>query len=278
MPSRATIKISGPVLDYLRAHHIITIGTSSFTGMPHAATSAYVNDADGVYFSMSSDERTLGNIDANHYASFTIDDYTPDFHKVRELRGVGYSERVTDLTVLDTVSLLFKEKLPGITSADMSVHVIAPIEVHFVDFEYSAGVEVPRESSIVYQASPEHAMLQPAAISTQLTTLQFEPGEIIVHQGERSERFFIIIEGEIEVRREGHGQDVIVTRHGTGQLFGEVGALTGAPQTATFVAVQPSTVLAVDRSSLEEVMSQSAAADLRQRVQATLDKMDRPNM
>jgi len=91
-----------------------------------------------------------------------------------------------------------------------------------------------------------------------------------VRQGERSERFFIIVDGEVEVRREGHGQDVIVTRHGPGQLFGEVGALTGAPQTATFVAVSKTVVMAVDRSSFQDFVTQSAAADLGQRIQGAL--------
>ena len=57
--------------------------------MPHAATIAYASNGDGVYFSMPEDELTLRNIGANKWASFTIDDYTPDFRKVRELRGVG---------------------------------------------------------------------------------------------------------------------------------------------------------------------------------------------
>ncbi len=113
----------------------------------------------------------------------------------------------------------------------------------------------------------------PADFSAQLETLTLEAGEVIVHQGERTDRFFIIVDGEVEVRREGHGQDVIVTRHGPGQLFGEAGALTGAPQSATFAAATRATVLAVDRSAFRSVVTQSAGADLNQRVRQTLDDM-----
>jgi hypothetical protein len=42
------------------------------------------------------EEITIRNIADNHWASFTIDDYTPDFRKVRELRGVGRCAPVTD--------------------------------------------------------------------------------------------------------------------------------------------------------------------------------------
>jgi hypothetical protein len=267
MPAQSTVEIPPEVLSYLDLHHIITLGTASFTGMPHAATIAYVSDPSGVYFAMPADELTLRNIAANKWASFTIDDYTPDFRKVRELRGVGRCA-ITDPVESQHALTLFTTKMAAMpTESLVNMHLIRPLELHFVDYEYTAGVAVPMESSVVY-ASETAAV--PAPFSTQLEHVVLEPGEVIVRQGERSERFFIIVDGEVEVRREGHGQDVIVTRHGPGQLFGEVGALTGAPQTATFVAVAKTVVMAVDRSSFQDFVTQSAAADLGQRIQGTL--------
>ncbi|HTU37179.1 MAG TPA: cyclic nucleotide-binding domain-containing protein [Acidimicrobiales bacterium] len=268
MPADSAVEMPGEVLSYLDLHHIITLGTASFTGMPHAATIAYASDQSGVYFAMPESELTLKNIAANKWASFTIDDYTPDFRKVRELRGVGRCAPADDLARERAMSL-FAMKISDMPKESLTnMHLIRPLELHFVDFEYTAGVAVPMESSKVY-ASTESAAV-PAPFSTQLDHLVLEPGEVIVRQGERSERFFIIVDGEVEVRREGHGQDVIVTRHGPGQLFGEVGALTGAPQTATFVAVAKTVVMAVDRSSFQDFVTQSAAADLGQRIQGAL--------
>jgi hypothetical protein len=268
MAPQTTIDIPAEVLNYLDLHHIITLGTASFTGMPHAATIAYVSDDDGVYFSMQSNELTLQNIAANKWASFTIDDYTPDFRKVRELRGVGRCGSV-DEAQRQHAQDLFARKLADMPQESLlNLHLIRPLELHFVDYEYTAGVAVPMESSKVYASSDSGAV--PAPFSTQLEHMVLEPGEVIVRQGERSERFFIIVDGEVEVRREGHGQDTIVTRHGPGQLFGEVGALTGAPQTATFVAVAKTVVMAVDRSSFQDFVTQSAAADLGQRIQGAL--------
>jgi nitroimidazol reductase NimA-like FMN-containing flavoprotein (pyridoxamine 5'-phosphate oxidase superfamily) len=270
MQPQQAIEIPSQVIDYLRLHHIITLGTSSFTGMPHAATTAYVSSESGVYFSMRPEEITIRNIADNHWASFTIDDYTPDFRKVRELRGVGRCTPVSDSVEHAAALGLFSDKLPSLAAEALAnLQRIVPLELHFVDFEYTSGVAVPMESSILYHASPETSTI-PAGISTQLQHLLLEPGQIIVRQGERSNRFFIIVDGEVEVRKEGHGQDVIVTRHGPGQLFGEVGALTGAPQSATFVAKSKATVLAIDRSSFQDFVTQSAGADLRQRVRETL--------
>ena len=271
MATQQTIEIPAQVVSYLQLHHILTLGTSSFTGMPHAATTAYASGPTAVYFSMLPDQLTMRNIEANHWASFTIDDYTPDFRKVRELRGVGRCAPVDDPEEQTAAMGLFAEKLPNLPSGALgNMQRITPLELHFVDFEYTAGVAVPHESSLVYEAAPETANAVSAAISTQLENLLLEPGEVIVRQGERSDRFFIIVDGEVEVRREGHGQDVVVTRHGAGQLFGEVGALTGAPQEATFVAVRPSIILAIDRRSFQDFATQSAGADLNRRVRDTL--------
>jgi len=269
MPATQTaVQIPSEVLSYLDLHHVITLGTASFTGMPHAATIAYVSDPAGVFFSMPPDELTVRNIAANKWASFTVDDYTPEFRKVRELRGVGRSGRA-DEADRGVALELFARKLPDLPQESLqNLHLIRPLELHFVDYEYTAGVAGRMESTKVY-ASTESAAV-PAPFSTQLEHLVLEPGEVIVRQGERSERFFIIVEGEVEVRREGHGQDVIVTRHGPGQLFGEVGALTGAPQTATFVAVTKTVVMAVNRSSFQDFVTQSAAADLGQRIQGAM--------
>jgi hypothetical protein len=226
---------------------------------------------------MPPEEMTLRNIGANHWASFTIDDYTPDFRKVRELRGVGRVSPVGDAGQWQAVAALFAEKLPGFPPEALgNVHHIAPLELHFVDFQYAAGVTVPLESNIVYQAAPSAVVSPPDGLSAQLQHYRYEPGQVIVHQGEISDRFFIVVEGEIETRREGHGQDVVVTRHGPGQFFGEVGALTGAPQQATFTAVAPTVVLSIDRSAFQSIVTQSAAADFGQRVRATMDDLQRP--
>jgi hypothetical protein len=274
MATDSAVEIPQQVLEYLRGHHIVTIGTASFTGMPHAATAAYVTDASGIYFAMQPEELTLRNISANHWASFTIDDYTPDFRKFRELRGVGRSEPVTDEADRGGIDKLFRDKLPALADdAGAALQRITPLELHFVDFEYTEGLSVPVESSLFYEAAESATVSGP--ISTELERMTFAPGQVIVEQGQRSDRFFVIVEGQVEVRQEGHGQDITVSRHGPGSFFGETGALTGGPQTATFTSLTDTIVLAVDRASLQDFVSQSAAADLRNRIRETLSTLDR---
>ena len=81
--------IPGEVVEYLHRHHVITLSTSSFTGMPHADTVVYMNDAHSIFFFAGEGTQMLRNIKDSRYISFTIDDYTIDWRKVRELQGVG---------------------------------------------------------------------------------------------------------------------------------------------------------------------------------------------
>ncbi len=143
MPGQKTVEMPPEVLNYLDLHHVITLGTASFTGMPHAATIAYASDQQGVYFAMPESEITLKNIAANKWASFTIDDDTPDFRKVRELRGVGRSGPA-DVDAAERARFLFSTKLKEMPPESLAnMHLIRPLELHFVDYEYTAGVAVP---------------------------------------------------------------------------------------------------------------------------------------
>jgi len=133
-----------------------------------------------------------------------------------------------------------------------------------------------RPAKAMFSLSPVQFRNSPIAGRGVFSRTRFEPGEVIVRQGERTDRFYIVVEGQVEVRREGHGQDVVVTRHEAGHLFGEVGALTGAAQTATYVALDQVMVMAIDRTAFQDIASQSASADLRERVRSTLSGLGTP--
>ena len=79
----------GEVIEHLKRHHVITLSTSSFTGMPHADTVVYVNNANSIFFFATDGTQMLRNIRDSRHVSFTVDDYTVDWRKVRELQGVG---------------------------------------------------------------------------------------------------------------------------------------------------------------------------------------------
>ena len=102
----------------------------------------------------------------------------------------------------------------------------------------------------------EEQLIQTTA---RLARHKFEPGQIIVRQGDPADNFYIISKGQVEIVREQSdgGQPILVTRLGSGQYFGEIGLLHGGKRTATVRAAEDVEVLALDRDTFRELMTES---------------------
>ena len=75
--------------------------------------------------------------------------------------------------------------------------------------------------------------------------LEFADGAAVVSQGERGDRYYVVDEGELDVRVDGD----LVTRLTPGEGFGELALLHDAPRAATVVAQGAVRVLALDRDA-----------------------------
>jgi CRP/FNR family transcriptional regulator, cyclic AMP receptor protein len=73
-------------------------------------------------------------------------------------------------------------------------------------------------------------------------------GKVLIQEGERGREFFVIIEGEVEVRRKGRKLATL----GPGNFVGEMALLAKSPRTATVTALTPVDVLVItDRAFLD---------------------------
>lgn len=72
---------------------------------------------------------------------------------------------------------------------------------------------------------------------------RFDPGASIVSEGEPGHGFYLIIDGRAEVKR----GDRTVATLGPGEFFGELALIRETPRTATVVAKDPTTCLALSR-------------------------------
>jgi hypothetical protein len=247
--------IPNEVVDYLGLHHVITLGTSSFTGMPHADTVVYGSDATNIYFYADLNSSLARNIKDSHYVSFTIDDYTTDWKKLRELQGVGRSGVCDEQLAFQGATQMAKKFGQAFAPPAGALYSVAPNEMHFVDYDYETlSSNAPDVSSRVYQIQAEPTPPSQGPVATNLDRTTYEPGEVIFRPGSLAGQYFVVVEGEVEIRSEGYGADQTVTRVRAGGLFGDRSALLGQHGALTANAVTRTVLLAVEREALRDMM------------------------
>ena len=252
-----THEIPAEVVEYLDRHHVVTLSTSSFTGMPHADTVVYLNDVHGIYFFAGEGTQMLRNIKDSRHVSFTIDDYTVEWRKLRELQGVGRCQPVTPEQD-NWAWTLYRAKFgPASVRPPGIMHVIVPNEMHFVDYDYAvvAGHSEANVHSRIYQLEDTPASPAQGAIATNLDRLAYEPGQLVFRPGDSAGEYYVVVDGEVEIRGEGYGADQTVLRLGPGQFFGDQATLRGQRGALTCHAVSRTILLAVDRTSLRDLLA-----------------------
>lgn len=92
-------------------------------------------------------------------------------------------------------------------------------------------------------------------------TVEFDAEEVILKEGAIGENFYLILEGEAEVRK-GHftkpGQ--YVPRVGRGSVLGELAFLLQVPRSMTVVAATPCKLIEIDRDQFHEMLHADLAA------------------
>jgi hypothetical protein len=244
------------VTDYLGLHHVITLSTSSFTGMPHADTVVFTSDHQRIYFFAAEGSTVIRNVRDSRYVSFTIDDYTTDWRKVRELQGVGSCLPGSTEDEAWVITLSEKKYGDGFVRPTGLLFALRPGEMHFVDYDYAtvAGQSSPDVTSRVYQIGDTPAPPKSGPISTTLDQSTFEAGDVIFRPGDRVGQYFIVLDGEVEIRGEGFGSDQTVTRVSSGQLFGDQASLRGQRGALTAHAVSRTHLMAVQREAIRDLL------------------------
>lgn len=80
-------------------------------------------------------------------------------------------------------------------------------------------------------------------------------GDVIVHEGDPGEEFFVLASGDAIVRR---GGDVVATLD-AGAYFGELALFDPAPRNATVTATSPATTICLTRDAFRQVLGDSIA-------------------
>jgi len=85
------------------------------------------------------------------------------------------------------------------------------------------------------------------SLARQLETRDARTGDVIVHEGDEADSFFLVRSGRLEVRR---GTKRLAVLQG-GDSFGEVAILTGGRRTATVRALEDAQLLCLSRSDFQ---------------------------
>jgi HD-like signal output (HDOD) protein len=75
--------------------------------------------------------------------------------------------------------------------------------------------------------------------------------QVLIKQGDTDQVFYLILDGEIRIERNLAGNVDVIETMGRGKWVGEIAFTKKIPRTASAVAIEPSTVMAIEKSTFE---------------------------
>jgi MFS family permease len=80
-------------------------------------------------------------------------------------------------------------------------------------------------------------------LAARLVPLRLDAGEVVVRQGDAGDRFYVVVEGTVEISVDGES----ISELGPGGYFGEIALIRDVPRTATATAREPVVLYALER-------------------------------
>jgi NADH dehydrogenase len=128
---------------------------------------------------------------------------------------------------------IYLMKLPGLdrklrVATDWTLDLVLPPDI--VQLETRTGMGVRRE--------------------------HFEPDEVVFREGERGDRLYVVLDGEVQVSKQVPGQGAVPLRRlGRGECFGEIALVSDQPRSATVRTLSRADLLAVDRETFQALFA-----------------------
>jgi cAMP-dependent protein kinase regulator len=93
------------------------------------------------------------------------------------------------------------------------------------------------------------------AVIKGLRLLTFEPGDIVLTEGDRGDSLYVITTGTVKtfVRDTTQGGQLLMRRLKDGDFFGEISVLSGKARSATVTAATHCEMLELDRATLDQI-------------------------
>ena len=94
-----------------------------------------------------------------------------------------------------------------------------------------------------------------AALARRAAEVDVAPGTIVIAEGAVEEHLFAVVAGRLRV----HHTEHTITILGPGATVGELAALVPEPRAASVTALEPTTLLRIDRPLLDELLADRPA-------------------
>jgi CRP/FNR family transcriptional regulator, cyclic AMP receptor protein len=118
-----------------------------------------------------------------------------------------------------------------------------------------AKIELLRKVPL-FERVPRKELVRVAALASEMT---YPQGVALLSEGSRDDGFFILLQGEVDVR---HGAKLLQTLK-RGQFFGEIALLADVPRTATVTTGTPVEALLITRADFKRLLSESPSLALK---------------
>lgn len=82
---------------------------------------------------------------------------------------------------------------------------------------------------------------------------RFEPGAVIIKEGEASRELYLILEGRVNIIKQ-FGEPKLIATLGNGSFFGEMALIDSGARVATAMAVEPTRAIRMTRPDFEEMI------------------------
>jgi CRP-like cAMP-binding protein len=94
-----------------------------------------------------------------------------------------------------------------------------------------------------------------AAVARRATELEVQAGTPVIVEGDIDDHLFTVVQGRVRV----HQGDRDLTTLGAGSTVGELAALVPEPRSASVTALEPTTLLRIDKVVLDELLADRPA-------------------
>ena len=86
---------------------------------------------------------------------------------------------------------------------------------------------------------------------------------VVLHAGDRTDNIYFVLSGALKVQvSDEEGREVILSRLGPGELFGEMGVLDDHPRSATVLAVEASEVVVIGQADFKQCLAENPEVSL----------------